>query len=584
MERIKLSFGLTLQQEDYTAFSVVNQPDVACILPNKIGLSKQSKFSHPFFLKLYLNPNPFFLDQNFGILKLQIAPIQVKEEWKEQVRTLWQIRQIVDPYFNELWLGVSIRDENGDLQMAGDIIRLNQHQLNTFQWIQKISYNQAHFLHQSLKSQTLPIHAFGAYSIDGNTQSVGTKIKFSAPELVNYLLVQNDEDLLFTRDDLTFYCKNLSKLPIVQTPSSHITDQILQDVFVDWLLADYFIVQPPTFNSREVTFKIQRPEMDEKVIWDFTTSRVVKRYYLFQFNLIEELQTSINQNPIENFFQEIFLEQLPTGFRRLLVQHQLQQIPYGIKVIGVRLFAPANLPHRANPIKETILFEADDFFKPISIQFGLDEPFELEVTPFCILQNLENSKEIKGRKSLIRDTVIKINESDFSIELKSLKCSSNLCKEAHVTCNISNAEEELIYQNIPLNEVPIQIAFPREENKHYQLEVVATAINIGKVQRTQIPFDQEKVTQLDFEAYGSHEIIFETQTALDFTVIKAVAESFKEDQRAISIIRLSPNQPSVTWTYFSPGIFKSGFYYAVNEGEWSMLQPYSRSKINVSMT
>lgn len=580
-----LDFTYRLEMPEYTAYANADDPEAVCVVPKNLGVHSDADGKPVFYLELIRGITPFSKPKPYGMLELQLTPIEIHPDWITQIREEWPAAKPYTPDFSSGYLGLTMVAADGEvrsdeLEAPTPLSRLP---LSRLRLVKRVSIDYVSLVKEALHKGLMLLQGYGFTTVKGFAPKIPLILEFNPQELTTALLTSGEtaEGPISLDTIKNFFKKPLEELPFILKQNDTTNSPQLPDCLTDWFISRFCTLVPPTSGAREIYFSLNSDALTTgRFVWDLSEPLVAERHTFFTMDALKEARDLVMARGMEALFTTTVVEPLPTGFLRVEVYHPFYEIPTGIRQIGVKINAAPNPPFRNQAIHETVVFNRGQQKKVIILHFSPKEEPRYEFIPYAIYGDSSGTKEALGAKKITGETEIMISEEDYPFSFRSFSCSPNIQAQASLSLLLYNVGEDAPMQEpITLNSEQSQVtlAFPEEEVTSLECRVTAkNLISEDEVATTLSLISDHKIDLTLFREYGSHEVVISWNTNDGHVIgLDLIPEYLEPDPSNTTTIALSNDGVESSWSWFAPSIFKAGFRYRLHgeeDGQWSEIQ------------
>jgi len=580
-------FSQQVEGENYIAFAPYEWEGNVTAIPLSLEIAKNKEGKLAFTLEFLRRRSSFGEPKPYGMLQFSLNNSPITEFMTNAIREEWPRYPIERPLFFQGFMRLiptfDLLEE--DRAVLQEPIALNDMVIAQIRFARKISSDVASGLKKALQHQTMLVNAFAECTLKGVAPRIPIKTEFNPAKLIKSLERFTGKVAVFSVAEITeFFEQEKNRLPFSNYEETESVDtKLFAATMTDWVIDRFGKYVPAPIEKLEPHVELPTSDDVENGVfkWDLSTPLIVSRMLTFEFNAFEAAQNLVGLKDIKEVYKETIINRLPSGFIRIVIDHQLSQLPENVREAGIKIHVPSSR-NRPRAINKTIEFKAEEYREELDLKFSTREEPVYFYTPYVIVKNSFRTEELEGERTQSSAQHLKINLAEFPIDFIPITASNGLLNKATIEgrCNweIENKKEEVSFE-INQENPSIFLALPKNTARQAEYAIEAKQIGTDKsVSTTILGSSAIRLNELRFKEFGSQKVVinceFGNQNGL--FALELLPEGKAATPENSTVLSFKPAQAQRTWTWFAHSMFEPGFQYreftSDNSKEWSTIQ------------
>lgn len=589
-------FSQVIAGENFVAYAPYQGIGEVTVIPLTLQIAQQASGKPAFFLELIRGITPFALPKPHGMIDVRVEVSPVEKSFLEAVRTHWPDRAVVKPAFNQGFFRFQSLSDRIDSSAADLLapVTMGGTLVARLRYTRLLSLEALSVIKQALQQELLALDAFAELEIKGVAPRVPATVTFNPADLIQAVEgLLNTERKIAVSQLTAFFAQDRSALPFLAVQAEGpFTDEAFGTAMTDWILARFGSFTPAPDNDPQPYWFLPESGDAGIFIWNLSDPLETSRILTFQFDALAEARALVQTAGINALYSERVIPPLQTGFLRVLVTHELPDLPETILQVGVRFEAPPNPPHRVQAISKTVVFTPGGSSEVAELRFSPAEPQVYYYVPFVVFQTASGTQELTGDARQSTEQHLRIHE--LPVQLVTIEAAAPLLKQAtlHGSYEWEGAGKP---QSMPFSLTTAQptttLVVPTEADGRARCAVEAVSVDDSerRVQAEFYPTGPLRLDLFSFPGYGPHRVEFVGQLTEEdaLIVLHCLPEEEPPETATPSVLTLTADKPQKVWTWFANNLFRPGFRYRVlNEsGEelmgWSEVQSAYSATVSI---
>ncbi|MFD1141238.1 hypothetical protein ACFQ4C_08970 [Larkinella insperata] len=553
------------------------------VIPLTLQVAPQGNGKPAFYLELIRGITPFALPKPHGMIDLRLEVGSVETAFLETVRAAWPERAMVQPMFNQGFF--RFRSLSDRLDSAADDllapVPMGGMLLSRLRYTRLLSLEALSAIKQALQQELLVLDAFAELEVKGVAPRLPVTVEFDPADLIRALeTLLNAERKMPVRRLADFFAQDRSAFPFLSIQADEpYTEKEFGITLSDWILARFGTFTPSPDDDPQPYWYLPESGEEGTFRWQLSEPLETSRILTFQFDALAEARKLVQTAGLNTIYSERVIPPLQTGFLRVLVTHELPELPESVLQIGVRFQAPPNPPHRVQAINKTVIFTPGKSSEVAELQFSPAEPQQYAYAPFVVFRTATGSQELTGEPRQSSEQHVRIH--DLPVNLLAIEAATDLLNEAtlHGLYQWEVAgEPKSVAFNLSASQPQTTLVVPAGGSTLAKCVVEAVSIDSDARVRTEFyPTGRLRLDRFSFAGYGPHSVEFVGPLTEEdsLIVVHCLPENEPLDGANPSVLTLTADRPQKTWTWFAESLFHPGFCYRVLNADGKELLPWS---------
>ncbi|RAJ96065.1 hypothetical protein LX87_03815 [Larkinella arboricola] len=553
------------------------------VIPLTLQVARQDDGKPAFFLELIRGVTPFSLPKPHGMIDLRLDVGSVETSFLETVRNRWPERAMIKPSFNQGFFrfrSLSDRVDNAGADLLAPVT-MGGLLVSRLRYTRLLSLEALTAIKQALQEELLVLDAFAELEVKGVAPRLPATVEFNPGDLMRTVepLLNPGRQMPVSRL-VEFFRQDRSAFPFLSIQAEGpFTEDEFGTTLADWIMARFGRFTPSPDDDPQPYWHLPESSEQGRFIWKFSDPLETSRILTFQFDALAEARKLVQMAGLNTVYTERVIPPLQTGFLRILVTHELPELPDSVLQVGVRFQAPPNPPHRLQAINKTVVFTPGQSSEVAELQFSPVERQEYSYAPFVVFRTAAGTQELTGESRLSADQHLRIR--DLPVTLVAIEAATDLLNEATLhglyQWEMAGNAKSMAF-NLSASQPKTTLVVPAEVNGLPTCVVEAVAVDSdGRVQAEFYPNGSLRLDSFSFPGYGPHSVEFVGQWKEPdaLIVLHCLPEEEPPEGSSPTVLTLTMDKPRKSWSWFADSMFHPGFRYRVLNGGGEELLPWS---------